>query len=61
MPYTVTLPLAGNSSPLSSFAKVDLPQPLCPTSATKSPSSIERVTSFTPTTLPTVPSSLYAL
>ena len=42
-PPAITTPALGRSSPATSFRMVDLPQPLGPTSATKSPSAMPRV------------------
>ena len=44
MPSTVTVPEVGTSIPLNSFAMVDLPQPLWPSSATNEPFSMSRST-----------------
>ena len=42
MPSTYTLPEVGSSMAFMSFASVDLPEPLCPSTATKLPSAISR-------------------
>ena len=44
MPSTVTVPQVGTNIPLNSFAMVDLPQPLWPSSATNEPFSMSRST-----------------
>ena len=41
---TVTVPEVGTNIPLNSFAMVDLPQPLWPSSATNEPFSMSRST-----------------
>ena len=46
MPSTNTLPSVGKSNALRCFASVDLPLPLCPTTATNSPSFMVRDTLF---------------
>ena len=37
VPKAVKVPLAGNTSPSSTFSSVDFPQPLAPSTATRSP------------------------
>ena len=44
MPEINTAPPLGKRMPFRVFAKVDLPEPLCPSIATKLPSSIFRLT-----------------
>ena len=54
-PPTVMVPAWGNCSPVTSFIKVDLPQPDGPTTAANSPSAIDRVslsTAMTPLSPP---------
>ena len=46
MPSTVIVPADGSRMAFMCFANVDLPEPLCPSKATKSPLSIEREMSF---------------
>ena len=41
-PPTLMLPACGNCSPVTSFIKVDLPQPDGPTTAANSPSPIDK-------------------
>ncbi len=47
IPLTVTMPSCGTRMALQSFASVDLPEPLCPRTATKLPRSIDRLTFLT--------------
>src|SRR3546814_14385848 len=47
LPPTVIRPLLGSSRPVTSFIRVDLPQPDGPTTATNSPSWKSRVRSWT--------------
>ena len=54
-PPTLMVPVWGNCSPVTSFIRVDLPQPEGPTTAANSPSSIDRVslsTAMTPLSPP---------
>ena len=54
-PPTLMVPVWGNCSPVTSFMRVDLPQPEGPTTAANSPSSIDRVslsTAMTPLSPP---------
>ena len=44
MPLTVTVPSVGTRMAFRSFASVDLPEPLCPSTAMNDPASIERLT-----------------
>ena len=44
MPQTVTTPSVGRYRALSSLARVDLPEPLCPSTATNSPGAIWQLT-----------------
>ena len=45
LPLMSTVPSLGSVKPFSSFANVDLPEPLCPSTQTKLPSSISMLTS----------------
>ena len=58
MPSTYTVPSVGITSALRCFANVDLPEPLCPNTATKSPALISILTLSTAVVIPsTLPSS----
>ena len=46
IPSTYTAPPEGRSTAFICFASVDLPEPLCPSTTTKLPRSIETFTSF---------------
>ena len=54
-PPTAMVPAWGNCSPVTSFIKVDLPQPDGPTTAANSPSAMERVSLSTAMTPPCPP------
>ena len=44
MPSTYTVPPVGRRMALKCLARVDLPEPLCPSTATKEPGSISKFT-----------------
>ena len=54
-PATRTRPALGNWSPVTSFMRVDLPQPDGPTTATNSPSATERLSPSTASVPSTAP------
>src|SRR6478672_11925203 len=60
-PSTRSSPELGLSSPAATLSRVDLPQPVGPTTETNSPSAMARVTSFTAVYEPLAPAKVQVM